>query len=161
MCVRSRMAKILIVDDEQDVLETLPEVVRKWGHETFAARNGVEALLALQQQNFDFIVTDVKMPEMDGMELLQKIQEFDRNVMVIFLTGYPSIDSAITAMRSGAYDYLVKPVNLDELKLRIERGLERKEHIKALPLLRGLNWALLVSIPLWLLIGYILTKILR
>jgi len=95
------------------------------------------------------------------MELLQKIQEFDRNVMVIFLTGYPSIDSAITAMRSGAYDYLVKPVNLDELKLRIERGLERKEHIKALPLLRGLNWALLVSIPLWLLLGYILTKLLR
>ncbi|HOC24916.1 MAG TPA: response regulator, partial [bacterium] len=103
------MAKILIVDDEQDVLETLPEVVRKWGHETFAAKNGVEALLALQQQNFDFIVTDVKMPEMDGMELLQKIQEFDKNVMVIFLTGYPSLDSAITAMRSGAYDYLVKP----------------------------------------------------
>ena len=155
------MAKILIVDDEQDVLETLPEVVRKWGHETFAAKNGVEALLALQQQNFDFIVTDVKMPEMDGMELLQKIQEFDKNVMVIFLTGYPSLDSAITAMRSGAYDYLVKPVNLDELKLRIERGLERKEHIKALPLLRGLHWPLLVSIPLWLLLGYFLTKLLR
>jgi two-component system response regulator PilR (NtrC family) len=159
--VRSFMAKILIVDDELDVLETLPEVVRSWGHQTSAAKNGIEALLALQQQTFDFIVTDVKMPEMDGMELLQKIQEIDKNVMVIFLTGYPSLDSAITAMRSGAYDYLVKPVNLDELKLRIERGLERKEHIKALPLLRGLNWALLVSIPLWLLLGYILTKLLR
>ncbi|HNW60942.1 MAG TPA: response regulator, partial [bacterium] len=132
------MAKILIVDDEPDVLETLPEVVQSWGYSTAAAKNGIEALLALQQQRFDFIVTDVKMPEMDGMELLQKIQEIDKNVMVIFLTGYPSLDSAISAMRSGAYDYLVKPVNLDELKLRIERGLERKEHIKALPLLRGL-----------------------
>ncbi len=155
------MAKILIVDDEQDILETLPDVLNKWGHRTYIAKNGLEALQVFQQQNLDFVITDVKMPEMDGMELLQKIQEFDKSVMVIFLTGYPSLDSAISAMRTGAYDYLVKPVNLDELKLRIERGLERKEHIKALPLLRGLNWALLVSIPLWLLLGIILTRLWR
>ncbi len=155
------MAKILIVDDEQDILETLPDVLNKWGHRTYIAKNGLEALQVFQQQNLDFVITDVKMPEMDGMELLQKIQDLDKNVMVIFLTGYPSLDSAISAMRTGAYDYLVKPVNLDELKLRIERGLERKEHIKALPLLRGLNWALLVSIPLWLLLGIILTRLWR
>ncbi len=155
------MAKILIVDDEQDILETLPDVLNKWGHRTYVAKNGLEGLHVFTQQNLDFVITDVKMPEMDGMELLQKIQELDKNVMVIFLTGYPSLDSAISAMRSGAYDYLVKPVNLDELKLRIERGLERKEHIKALPLLRGLNWALLVSIPLWLLLGIILTRLWR
>jgi DNA-binding NtrC family response regulator len=101
------------------------------------------------------------MPEMDGLELLHHIQEIDKKVMVIFLTGYPSLDSAISAMRAGAFDYLVKPVNLDELKLRIERGIERLEHLKALPLLRGLNWALLVSIPLWLVLGIILAKLLR
>ncbi|MBN2357103.1 response regulator [candidate division KSB1 bacterium] len=155
------MAEILIVDDEQDILETLPDVLSKWGHKTFIAHNGVEGLQIFKEQNPDFVITDVKMPEMDGMELLHKIQELGKNVMVIFLTGYPSLDSAISAMRAGAYDYLVKPVNLDELKLRIERGLERKEHIKALPLLRGLNWALLVSIPLWLLLGIILTRLWR
>jgi len=155
------MAEILIVDDEQDILETLPDVLKKWGHRTYVAKNGIEGLKIFQERNLDFVVTDVKMPEMDGMELLQKVQELDKNVMVIFLTGYPSLDSAISAMRAGAYDYLVKPVNLDEMKLRIERGLERKEHIKALPLLRGLNWALLVSIPLWLLLGIILTRLWR
>ena len=81
--------------------------------------------------------------------------------MVIFLTGYPSLETAISAVRAGAYDYLVKPVNLDELKFRIERGMEHSEHLKALPLLRGLNWALLVSIPLWLTLGIILAKLLR
>ena len=155
------MAKILIVDDEQDILETLPEVLQKWGHQTFIAANGIEALKVFSDNPVDFIITDIKMPQMDGMELLQKIQEMDKNCMVIFLTGYPSLDSAISAMRSGAYDYLVKPVNLDELKLRIERGLERKEHIRSLPLLRGLNWALIVSIPLWLVLGIILAKLLR
>jgi len=155
------MAKILLVDDERDILETLPEVLKKWGHETYVALNGFEALKVFQGNSVDFIITDIKMPQMDGLELLQKVQEIDKHCMVIFLTGYPSLDSAISAMRSGAYDYLVKPVNLEELKLRIERGLERKEHIKSLPLLRGLNWALLVSIPLWLLLGIILAKLLR
>jgi DNA-binding NtrC family response regulator len=155
------MANILIVDDEQDILETLPEVLNKWGHRTSVAQNGNEGLALFAQRKTDFVITDMKMPGMDGMDLLQNILTLDKNAMVIFLTGYPSLDSAISAMRAGAYDYLVKPVNLDELKLRIERGLERKEHIKSLPLLKGLNWALLLSIPLWLLLGIILAKLLR
>lgn len=155
------MARVLIVDDEQDILETLPEILNKWGHQTFVAANGMEALKVFRENPLDFVITDIKMPQMDGLELLEKIQQMDKEVMVIFLTGYPSLDSAISAMRSGAYDYLVKPVNMDELKLRIERGLERKEHIKSLPLLKGLNWALLVSIPLWLVLGIILAKLLK
>jgi DNA-binding NtrC family response regulator len=155
------MANILIVDDEQDILDTLPEVINKWGHQTFVAANGIEALKVFRENQLDFVITDIKMPQMGGLELLNKIQEIEKDVMVIFLTGYPSLDSAISAMRSGAYDYLVKPVNLDELKLRLERGLERKEHIKSLPLLKGLNWALLVSIPLWLVLGIILAKLLK
>jgi DNA-binding NtrC family response regulator len=155
------MANILIVDDELDILETLPEILAKWQHHTITAKNGEEALSLFRKYQVDFVISDIKMPKMDGLELLQKIQELEKNVMVIFLTGYPSLDSAISAMRAGAYDYLVKPVNMDELKLRIERGLERKEHIKSIPLLRGLNWALLVSIPLWLILGIILAKLLK
>jgi DNA-binding NtrC family response regulator len=155
------MAKILVVDDEEDILETLPEVLNRWGHQTLVAKDGLQGLEAYRKNPVDFVITDIKMPEMDGLTLLKKIHEIDRKAMVIFLTGYPSLDSAISAMRAGAYDYLVKPVNLDELKLRLERGIERLEHMKALPLLRGLNWALLVSIPLWLILGIILAKLLR
>ena len=155
------MAHILVVDDEEDILATLPDVLEGWGHHSYTAKNGLEGLEIFKQKPIDFVITDIKMPVMDGLELLKRIQEIDKKAMVIFLTGYPSLDSAISAMRAGAYDYLVKPVNLDELKLRIERGIERVEHLKALPLLRGLNWALLVSIPLWLVLGIILAKLLR
>ncbi len=155
------MANILIVDDEQDILDTLPEVLQKWGHQTFIAQNGLEGLKVFSENPVDFVITDIKMPEMDGMELLERIMEIDKNCMVIFLTGYPSLDSAINAMRTGAFDYLVKPVNMDELKLRIVRGLERKEYIKSLPVLRRFNWMLLVMIPIWLILGIILAKLLR
>lgn len=155
------MANILIVDDEEDILETIPEVLKKWGHNPLVAKNGKEGLEKFIEYPVDFVITDMKMPEMDGLSLLEKIQQMEKQALVILLTGYPSLDSAITAMRHGAYDYLVKPVNLDELKLRIERGLERKEHMKSLPLLKGLNWALIISIPLWLVLGIILAKLLR
>ena len=109
----------------------------------------------------DVVITDMKMLEMDGLQLLKEIVSCDRHAMVILLTGYPSLDSAIRAMREGAYDYLVKPVNMEELKLRIERGLERKAQLKSIPMLRGFNWALIVSIPLWLILGIILARLLR
>jgi len=155
------MANILIVDDEEDILETIPEVLRKWGHNPIIAKNGVEALRKFREYPVDFVITDMKMPEMDGLALLEKIQKLEKHALVILLTGYPSLDSAVTAMRNGAYDYLVKPVNLDELKLRVERGLERMEQMKSLPFLKGLNWALIISIPVWLILGIILAKLLR
>ena len=155
------MANILIVDDEEDILETIPDVLKKWGHNPLVAKNGIEGLQIFKEYPVDFVITDMKMPEMDGLSLLDRIQQLEKQALVILLTGYPSLDSAITAMRQGAYDYLVKPVNLDELKLRIERGLERKEHMRSLPFLKGLNWALIISIPVWLVLGIILAKLLR
>ena len=155
------MANILIVDDEEDILETIPEVLKKWGHNPIVAKNGVEGIKKFKEYPIDFVITDMKMPEMDGLSLLEKVQKMEKQALVILLTGYPSLDSAITALRNGAYDYLVKPVNLDELKLRVERGLERKEQMKSLPFLRGLNWALAISIPLWLVLGIILAKLIR
>jgi len=153
--------RILIVDDEEDILDFVGYNLRKEGYQVIEATNGFDAIDLAARHHPELIILDIMMPEMDGMELLQNILAKDGGAMVIFLTGYPSLDTAINALRSGAYDYLVKPVNLDELKLRIERGLERKEHLKSLFLVKGLNWALLLSIPLWLLLGIILAKLLR
>ena len=138
------MANILIVDDEEDILETIPDVLKKWGHNPLVAKNGIEGLQIFKEYPVDFVITDMKMPEMDGLSLLDRIQQLEKQALVILLTGYP-----------------VKPVNLDELKLRIERGLERKEHMRSLPFLKGLNWALIISIPVWLVLGIILAKLLR
>lgn len=155
------MATILIVDDEQDILDQLPSIIQRWGHAPLTAANGFEALRVFEENQVDLIVSDIRMPEMDGLQLLQKVQDIDKQCPVIFLTGYPSDDTAIEAMHSGAEDYLVKPVNYDELKLRIEKSLERKERMRAIPFLKGMNWALLISIPFWLILGIILAKLFR
>ena len=155
------MSNILIVDDEQDILEVLPDVVKKWGYNPIIAQNGVEGLQKYKEYPIDVVITDMKMPEMDGLKLLKEITDLDKHAMVILLTGYPSLDSAIRAMREGAYDYLVKPVNMEQLTLRVERGLERKPQLKSIPVLKGMNWALVVSIPIWLVLGIILAKLLK
>lgn len=155
------MANLLIVDDELDFLEQVPEIIGRWGHQVFTATNGFEALKVFQSQPIDLIVSDIRMPEMDGLELLQKIQDIDKQCPVLFLTGYPSDASAIEAMHAGADDYLVKPVNYDELKLRIDKSLERKQRMSTIPILRGMNWALLISIPFWLILGIILARLFR
>jgi len=155
------MANILIVDDEQDILDQLPSILKRWGHKALTASNGFEALEVFQSNQIDLIVSDIRMPEMDGLQLLQKVQDIDKQCPFLFLTGYPSDESAIEAMHSGADDYLVKPVNFDELKLRISKSLERKERMRTIPFLKGMNWALLISIPFWLILGIILAKLFR
>ncbi len=155
------MANLLIVDDEKDFLEQMEEIVRRWGHEPITAGNGFEALDRFQNHRIDLVLADIRMPEMDGLQMLQKIQEIDKQWPVLVLTGYPADDTAVEAMHSGAEDYLVKPVNFDELRVRIEKCLERKERMSAIPFLRGLNFALLISIPFWLILGIILAKLLR
>ena len=152
------MANILVVDDELDILETLPTVLKRWGHYPLMAKNGKEGLELYKSHAVDLVVTDIKMPDMDGLALLQRLRMIDSNAMVILLTGYPSLESAVDALRQGAYDYLIKPVNMDELRLRIERGLEQKEQMRKLPMLRGVNWALIISIPFWLILGIILAR---
>ena len=79
----------------------------------------------------------------------------------ILLTGYPSIDTAVKAMKDGAFDYLTKPINLDELKVKIDRGLEKMRLNKSLSFLKGVNWSLIISIPIWLILGIILSKLLH
>lgn len=155
------MANILVVDDEPDFLEQMPAILSRWGHRAFTAADGFQALEIFERESIDLILSDVRMPNMDGIQLLHKIQDIDKRCPLILLTGYPADETAIQAMHSGAEDYLVKPINYDELRVRIEKSLQRKAHMNSIPFLRGLNWALAISIPFWLIIGYLLARLLR
>jgi len=155
------MKNILIVDDDEDILSLVSDVVKRWGFNPMVARNGKEGLEKFKEHPVDLVLTDMRMPEMDGMALLEQIRGVDKKAPLIVLTGYPSLDTAIQAIRDGAYDYLVKPINMDELKFKIERCLERKDELRALSFLKGLNWALIISIPVWLILGIILARLLR
>lgn len=152
---------ILIVDDEDDIREIVSDVVSKWGYQPIVARNGREALERFERNKIDVVLTDLKMPEMDGITLLEEIKARDKKAVVIVLTGHPTIDSAIKAIKEGAFDYLTKPVDLEELRVKIDRSLERRRLLRTLSFMRGLNWALIIMIPIWLLLGIILASILK
>ena len=118
------MARLLLVDDEPAMLFALKELVRQRQHEAIVARSGAEALAQLE--GADAVVTDYAMPQMDGVQLLQAIHERDESLPVILLTAHGSERIAVRAMKSGAYEYVTKPFDIEEMGLVIERALEAR-----------------------------------
>lgn len=119
-------AKILIVDDEAQIRNALAEQFENQGYEVQVAEDAVCAMKHLRERPFDVVVTDLKMPKVSGLELLQFVKAQDSSVEVIVITGYGTIPSAIQAMKEGASDYLIKPVRLDELSARVEGCVARR-----------------------------------
>jgi DNA-binding NtrC family response regulator len=155
------MQNILIIDDEEDILDTLSDVVTQWGYLPIVARDGEDALKKFDEVPIDLILSDIRMPKVDGLSLLDRIKKTSPETIIILLTGYPSVETAVKAMKHGAFDYLTKPINLEELKLKIDRGLERMRLNKSMSFLKGINWSLVISIPIWLVLGIIFSKMLR
>jgi DNA-binding NtrC family response regulator len=120
---------ILIVDDDEVMQETLSDVLRKRGYEIFSVGSGNGALPMIKKNVIDLILLDMRLPDIDGLEVLKKIKEFDNEILVIMMTAYSDVQTAVSAMKSGAYDYINKPFELEELKLLIEKGLEMKSLI--------------------------------
>ena len=118
--------KILIVDDENDFRETIIKRLRARKVDIEGADSGPKALEMLDAQDFDVIVLDVKMPGMDGIETLREIKLKKPLVEVIMLTGHASVESGIQGMQLGAFDYVMKPVALDELLEKMRQAYERK-----------------------------------
>ncbi len=118
---------ILIVDDEKNIREGLGKALELDGYNVFLAENGKEALDIVTNGEIDLIITDLKMPELSGEELLKRVASAYPAIPIIILTGHGTIESAVQAMRDGAYDFLTKPVNLDRLSLLVKRALANRE----------------------------------
>ena len=119
-------SKILVVDDEQSVATTIKAILQLDGNEVTAVTTGTEALAELREHEFDVVLTDLRLDDLDGIEILRETQKLWPDTVSIMLTGYASLESAVTALRSGAYDYLIKPSDVDELRATIGRALERR-----------------------------------
>lgn len=117
--------KVLITDDDGDLRELLTEAVSNWGYSVSVARDGEEALRRLRMDRYDIVITDLMMPGMDGLALLGKIKQLDRDILVIIITGYATIETAVKAIEVGAYDYITKPFRLDELMIVVRNACER------------------------------------
>ena len=120
---------ILIVDDDEMMQETLSSVLRKGGYEIFSVTSGNEALSLIKKNIIDLVLLDMKLPDADGLEIQKKIKALDTEILVIIMTAYSDVQTAVSAMKSGAYHYINKPFELEELKLLIEKGLETKSLI--------------------------------
>ncbi len=120
------MAKILVVDDEESMLEVLSEMLTREGHEVRAASDGDRALEIIRENRLDLIITDIRMKPMSGMTLLKQVKKIDSDIVVIMMTAFASIETAVQAMKEGAYEYVIKPFKRGELLLKVKRGLEQK-----------------------------------
>ncbi len=126
----SEKFKVLIVDDDETLLQLLTETVQTMGCIAGSACSGHEALKLLRKEKYDIVVSDLKMPGMDGLELLREIKELDKDIVVIIVTGYATLETAVKAIERGAYDYIAKPFRLDELMVVIKNACERLRLLK-------------------------------
>ncbi|MFA5535711.1 MAG: sigma-54 dependent transcriptional regulator [Bacillota bacterium] len=117
---------VMLVDDELDMLETCSRVVKKMGYKPVNFNEGAKAVAEMEKIQPDLIITDLKMPEVDGFQVLKVAKELFPDTCVIVITGYASIDTAVRAMKGGARDYLAKPFSVDELQIVIEKALREK-----------------------------------
>lgn len=128
--------KILVADDEQSMREFLDIMLKKEGYKVSLACNGEEVLRLIERDIFDLALVDIRMPKMDGIAVLRKIKAVSPETVVIMITAYASADTAIKAMKEGAYDYITKPFKVEEIKLIIKNALEKKNLQKENLLLR-------------------------
>ena len=154
-----RDMKILVVDDQQQVADTVVEIMSRAGYSATAAYGGMEAVKRFQEGDYQLVITDLKMPEVNGMDLLKTVKGIDPKIPVIVITGYGTVKKAVEAIKIGAYDFIEKPVDRDKLELIVERALERHSLFRQLGVFRGLTLALTISIPFWLILGIVLAKV--
>ncbi len=121
------MAKVLVIDDEKSMREFLAIMLEKEGYEVDTAEEGPKALDLCKKELYDLVITDIKMPRMDGLEVLHRLKEISKETAVIMITAYASTETAVHAMKEGAYDYITKPFNVDEIKMVIRNALERRD----------------------------------
>ncbi|MBI4562458.1 MAG: sigma-54-dependent Fis family transcriptional regulator, partial [Candidatus Rokubacteria bacterium] len=117
---------ILLAEDDPRTRESLGRAVTQAGYRTLTAANGAEALAILQKEAVDVVLTDLKMPGMDGMTLLEQVRADFPEAIVIILTAFATVDLAVEAMKKGAYDFLTKPINLDKLEFLLRHALEAR-----------------------------------
>jgi two-component system response regulator PilR (NtrC family) len=123
---QTAQARLLVVDDERSMRELLSIVLRREGYDVTLAENGRAAIEHLERARFDLLISDIKMPDMSGVDVLRAAKRIDQDILGIMITAFASADTAIEAMRLGAHDYLSKPFDVDELKIKVRNALEQR-----------------------------------
>jgi DNA-binding NtrC family response regulator len=121
--------RILVIDDEDIVRTSCSRALAPEGYEVKLAKNGLEALKMISEEKCDIVLTDLKMPDMDGIEVLKKIKEGWPEIEVIIITGYQTVDTAVKSIKLGAFDYIEKPFTPDALLAAVAKAMDRKRAV--------------------------------
>lgn len=124
------MAKILVIDDERSIRNSMKDILGFEGHEVILAENGMEGLVAVKKDKPEVVFCDIKMPKIEGIEVLKKIKEFTSEIPVIMISGHGTIDTAIDAIKSGAYDFIEKPLDLNRILITIKNATDKTQLIQ-------------------------------
>lgn len=119
------MTKILVIDNERSIRNSMKDILQYEGHEVVLAENGMEGLVSVKSEKPDIVFCDIKMPKMEGIEVLERIKEFSADTPVIMISGHGTIDTAIEAIRKGAYDFIEKPLDLNRILITIKNATDK------------------------------------
>lgn len=147
------MAVILLVDDDDSFSKALGRIINELGHSSVRAVDGQDGLEKFHDGNFDLIIADLMMPRMNGVEFIREVMKADKSAVVMVMTGYADLQSAVETLSLGAYDYIEKPVSIEKFKAALERGLEKRRLVSQLNFTKGLIWMIIISVPLWMILG--------
>lgn len=124
------MAKILVIDDEKSIRNSMKDILSFEGHEVVLAENGMEGLVAVKTEKPEVVFCDIKMPQMEGIEVLHRIREFTTEVPVIMISGHGTIETAIEAIKKGAYDFIEKPLDLNRILITIKNATDKNRLVQ-------------------------------
>lgn len=124
------MAKILVIDDEKSIRNSMKDILSFEGHDVVLAENGMEGLVAVKTEKPEVVFCDIKMPKMEGIEVLQRIREFTTEIPVIMISGHGTIETAIEAIKKGAYDFIEKPLDLNRILITIKNATDKNRLVQ-------------------------------
>ncbi len=148
--------RILIVDDDETIRKFLVDFFDDLGYDVVTADCGEDAVAKYTPQVFDLVLSDLVMPDLSGIEVLKKLKSKDDKILFFIITGYPTLETAVEAIKKGACDYIVKPFNLEDLKMKVERALLTRDLQSSLKKVSGILWAVIISVPIWIILGIVL-----
>lgn len=150
---------IWVIDDDAATSDVLSAMLKQLGYETRTFAAARDALAAYKPGVAEIVISDVRMPDLDGLEFTRALKKKDPRVIIVVLTGFPSVEDAVEAIRLGAADYMTKPLSLEEMRLRLLRVLEARDLQDRFHRNRMLTWLLIGSLPVWFLLGIALALI--
>lgn len=150
-----RTERILVVDDDKSIRDLLSDYFTSVGYEVVAANDGEDALRKFVSGKFDCVISDLSMPVLNGLDLIKRVKFLDQDVAFLIITGFPGIDSAVNAMKEGAFDYLTKPFHMEDIQMKVERALNVRKTEKSLKKVKSLVLTLIILIPVLISLGII------